>query len=341
MNKSESLSILESVFKGEEGYLEKASSANLDSKTANAGYNNYTKYWRDIADWGLGNYQAQYWCAGFVHWCFVTAFGLAKAKSLLLHAPYISCQTLADKSNSAGRRYTSPQAGDVVIFWNGSRFRHTGYVITVSSTTFTTIEGNTSSGSSVVANGGGVYQKSYNTANATKTGHRFHRPDYTGILGTVSSESGTNNIGTTNNSKTANIGTGQKWLNAEYAKQIKEFCGALLIVDGAYGVFTRAACLAVFKDVLNRKHGYKLDPSNTNFGADTKAASVSETVSVNSSGTATLIVQLILSAKGYYNGKMDCACGAQTVQAIKDFQKAKGLSADGACGKDTWYALFN
>lgn len=36
------------VAKGEIGYLEKASNSNLDSKTANAGQNNYTKYWRDV-----------------------------------------------------------------------------------------------------------------------------------------------------------------------------------------------------------------------------------------------------------------------------------------------------
>ena len=33
---------------GQVGYLEKKSNSNLDSKTANAGYNNYTKYARDF-----------------------------------------------------------------------------------------------------------------------------------------------------------------------------------------------------------------------------------------------------------------------------------------------------
>ena len=37
-----------SLAKAEVGYLEKASNSNLESKTANVGYNNYTKYWRDI-----------------------------------------------------------------------------------------------------------------------------------------------------------------------------------------------------------------------------------------------------------------------------------------------------
>ena len=37
------------IAKAEIGYREKASNANLDSKTANAGTANYTKYWRDVA----------------------------------------------------------------------------------------------------------------------------------------------------------------------------------------------------------------------------------------------------------------------------------------------------
>ena len=41
------------VAAAEEGYLEKKSNSNLDSKKANAGYNNYTKYWRDLAKLGL------------------------------------------------------------------------------------------------------------------------------------------------------------------------------------------------------------------------------------------------------------------------------------------------
>lgn len=99
--------------------------------------------------------------------------------------------------------------------------------------------------------------------------------------------------------------------------------------------------MAVFKDLLNRKYNCKLTPSNTNFGADTKVVAGNAMVQVNSSGTFTYILQFILSAKGYYTGTMDGACGAETVVAIKAFQKAKGLTADGQAGKDTWYALFN
>ncbi|MEJ1494826.1 hypothetical protein, partial [Escherichia coli] len=67
------------IAKNEIGYLEKKNNSQLDSKTANAGSNNYTKYWRDIKP----SYQGQPWCAAFVSWCFMEAFGQEKAKKLL------------------------------------------------------------------------------------------------------------------------------------------------------------------------------------------------------------------------------------------------------------------
>ena len=47
------------IANAEVGYLEKSSNSQLDSKTANAGTANYTKYWRDIKP----EYQGQPWCA--------------------------------------------------------------------------------------------------------------------------------------------------------------------------------------------------------------------------------------------------------------------------------------
>ena len=41
------------IASNEVGYLEKKSNYRLDSKTANAGYNNYTKYTRDVDNAGL------------------------------------------------------------------------------------------------------------------------------------------------------------------------------------------------------------------------------------------------------------------------------------------------
>ena len=129
------------IAKNEVGYLEKASNSQLDSKTANAGENNYTKYWRDIKP----SYQGQPWCAAFVSWCMMKAFGLDTAKKLLKHWPYVYCPTMADLFTLN----SNPKVGDIVIFYRNGEFTHTGIVIKVSGDRFWTVEGNTSGDSTI------------------------------------------------------------------------------------------------------------------------------------------------------------------------------------------------
>ena len=156
------------IAKNEEGYLEKKSNSQLDSKTANAGSANYTKYWRDVKP----DYQGQPWCAAFVSWCMMKAFGLGTAKKLLKHWPYVYCPTMADLFTLN----SNPKVGDIVIFYRNGTFTHTGIVIKVSGDRFWTVEGNTSGGSTIIANGGGVCQKSYYNSNLPGT--KFCTPNY-------------------------------------------------------------------------------------------------------------------------------------------------------------------
>lgn len=163
------------IAKNEIGYLEKKSNSQLDSKTANAGSSNYTKYWRDIKP----SYQGQPWCAAFVSWCFMEAFGREKAKKLLKHWPYVYCPTMADLFTLN----SNPKVGDIVIFYRNGVFAHTGIVIKVSGDKFWTVEGNTSGGSTIIANGGGVCQKSYYNSNLPGT--KFCTPNYSLVKDTT------------------------------------------------------------------------------------------------------------------------------------------------------------
>ena len=156
------------IAKNEIGYLEKKSNSQLDDKTANAGSNNYTKYWQDIKP----DYQGQPWCVAFVSWCFMKAFGLENAKKLLKHWPYVYCPTMSELFTLN----TYPKIGDIVIFYHNSTFTHTGLVTAVIGDKFYTIEGNTSGASGIIANGGGVCQKSY--YNSKLPGTKFCTPDY-------------------------------------------------------------------------------------------------------------------------------------------------------------------
>lgn len=161
------------IAEGQIGYLEKASNKDLNSKTGNAGYNNYTKYWADI----YPQFQGQPWCACFVSWCFKKAFGLEIAKKLLKHWPYTYCPALASYTTNH-----TPKKGSVITFYRNGTYTHTGIVIDVVGTRITTIEGNTSGASGIVANGGGVCKKVYDTH--TLSGNtKYFIPDYSIVDG--------------------------------------------------------------------------------------------------------------------------------------------------------------
>ena len=152
----------------EDGYLEKKSSAQLDDKTANAGSANYTKYARDLHQAGYysGSKQGVAWCSMFVDWCHYIAAGKEKATAQNISCQSgiygASCTCSMNYYKEAGRFYkSSPQPGDQIYFGSGNSSTHTGLVWKVDGSRVYTVEGNTSSESGVVANGGAVRKKSY------------------------------------------------------------------------------------------------------------------------------------------------------------------------------------
>lgn len=180
MTKQEAINKVIAAAKNEIGYLEKKSNSSLDSKTANAGSANYTKYWRDIKP----SYQGQPWCACFVTWCFEKVFGKNVAAKLLKHYPYVYCPTMSDLFTLNA----NPKEGDIVIFKRNGTFVHTGIVTKVNGDYFETVEGNTSGGSSIAANGGGVFQKSYYNSNLPGT--KFITVDWNSAVNAKPTEQG-------------------------------------------------------------------------------------------------------------------------------------------------------
>ena len=100
--------------------------------------------------------------------------------SFLKHWPYVYCPTLGNLFT----RNANPKVGDIVIFYRGGTFAHTGIVTAVIGDRFYTIEGNTSGASEIVANGGGVCAKSY--LNSKLPGTKFCTPDYSIVNGETS-----------------------------------------------------------------------------------------------------------------------------------------------------------
>lgn len=166
----------------EVGYIEKASNKDLDSKTANAGNKNYTKYARDldnIPDFYNGKKQGYAWCEVFADWCFVQAYGAEEAKRMLFQPDKSSgagCTASCNYYKKAGRFFKDPKVGDQIYFQSGPSIVHTGIVVEVNGKTVTTVEGNTSGTSGVINNGGMVCKKSYSTAYGGIYG--YGRPDY-------------------------------------------------------------------------------------------------------------------------------------------------------------------
>lgn len=176
-----------SIAKAEVGYLEKSATAYrinpdiLDSKTAGAGLDNYTKYGRDMHKVypNVMDFPAP-WCDAFVDWCFCKAYGVSTARSLLGgnfdDYTVSSCKMYAAK-DALGKE---PRVGAQVFFTKNGKASgcyHTGLVIAVDHATFYTIEGNSSTGSGVERNGGGVVKKQY-SINAYKSKCLFGYPKY-------------------------------------------------------------------------------------------------------------------------------------------------------------------
>lgn len=162
------------IAKAEIGYLEKRSNAQLDDKTANAGNGNYTKYWRDLRP----AFQGQAWCQCFADWCLVQAYGKDMALKMLGMTGFGDFYTPDYAENFKKRKawFTDPAVGDFVYFKNATRIHHVGIVAEVTKGEITTIEGNTSGGSAVIANGGAVCMKTYARTNPNIAG--YGRPDY-------------------------------------------------------------------------------------------------------------------------------------------------------------------
>lgn len=318
----------------EEGYLEKASNKYLDSKTSNAGSNNYTKYGKEMHNLypAVMDFPAA-WCDGFVDWCFMKAYGVANAKALL--GGNFDDYTVASAKLYKDKKayyYSNPKVGDQIFFNNGNRICHTGLVYKVDSKKVYTIEGNTSSASGVVANGGCVRCKSYSLNYYRIDG--YGRPNY----GTTAVNESTNKVieqaakpvskPADNNNIVGAIDTVKEiqiWANKNYS--------AGLSVDGKFGPKTKKALVKIAQKII----GVSADGD---FGSKSKAAWV--TIRKGSKSKMVVVIQCMLICLGYSCGSAgaDGDFGSGTYKAVCAFQKDTKLTKDGIVGPSTAYALF-
>ncbi len=129
MNKTEAVSKLIALAKGELGYRE--------------GANNYTKYAEEPMIQRLYGWkpQNQPWCCVFVNWCFLTAFGY-DIGSRLTYGGTAACANSASLFRAKGALKTTPEVGDQAFYYSGGGINHTGIVVEVDGSSFAAIEGN-------------------------------------------------------------------------------------------------------------------------------------------------------------------------------------------------------
>ena len=152
--------------------------------------------------------------------------------------------------------------------------------------------------------------------------------DYYSYTGTSKSEVYSSAQSSTAMTTDPTVRVVQVWLNKTY--------GLKLATDGIYGNETRRALVRGLQHVLNAKFGAKLTVDGI-FGTKTKAAI--QPCTKGTRGAYPSILQAFLICKGYNVGSFDGAYGNQTANAVIQFQKDKGLVADGIAGKATFAAL--
>lgn len=157
----------------EVGYHEKATNADLDSKTGNSGSGNWTKYARDlwVANFFNGNKNGYDWCATFFAWLIYQATGHESTRAqeaLYYTGPYgASCTYASRYYKTAGAWFIEPKVGDQIFFGSGTSVNHTGLVVAVDDERVYTIEGNADNA---------VRQRSYKLTDSCIIG--YGRPKY-------------------------------------------------------------------------------------------------------------------------------------------------------------------
>ena len=367
ITKQEAIKKVLDLARSELGYREKASNANLDDKTANAGGANWTKYARDLdrTNWYNGGKNGYMWCDVFVDWLFYKCFGDPLGRNMICQptgSAGAGCLYSAQYYKSAGRWVTNaPQAGDQIFFtYSAGEYSHTGIVEQVNGDTVTTIEGNTSDS---------VGRRNYNIGNPVIAG--YGRPKWE----LAASASGSTDP-VTPSEPTVSYPLLKKGAKGEFVKKLQEMLVEAgydvgpagidgdfgndtyyavrrfqiehnLEVDGECGDNTWAALEKALKK--EESPAVKPDPEpepekpqepiQNDEDTVPKAKLVLPLIREDDEGPEVKLAQSALLCWGY-SIVVHGIFGKEMTQKVKDFQEKKGLDVDGEIGNDTWAALL-
>lgn len=360
------------------GYLEKRTNSQLDDYKANAGNNNWNMFAAFIDEYYPNFYNSKKngysWCDIHVDYDFIVFFGYELALKLLCQpekSTGAGCKYSADYYRRNGRFFNSPKVGDQVFFGDLNNEGHTGLVVAVNGDVITTVEGNTSSGYGIDANGDGVYEKKYNIKTQYIPG--YGRPDYSLAIGQdlpgyhLDISTPPEQIDTVVSYPTIKLGS--KGSDIKKAQQLliaKGYsCGAAgadgdfgagtynavkkfqadngLEADGIVGDNTWAALLKTEQTKPEQTEPDKeLEKKPEKPVAPTGSTCTVELpiIKQGDKGFTVVAVQMLLSKHDFSVKYTDGDFGPDTLAKVKAFQKAKGLDPDGEVGGKTWDKLI-
>lgn len=299
------------------GYQEKASDSGLDRKHENAGRSNYTKYARDMHKIYPDTMDPNPipWCDAFADWCMYKSFGVSTARSILGEFDDYTVASANQYVKKGGWVTGNFLPGDQIFFSSDESIRkiyHTGIFLGYKDGKTYVLEGNTSSGSGVQADGGSVCIRSYPRVPNSIAG--AGRPKWA-LAGEILVECPELHALASGSS-----GAGVKVLQA--------LIGAA--VDGNFGPKTKAALESFQKAKGLNTTGVC---GNSTWPVLLAAAMISTgwpELERGSRGKAVRILQAVIGAK------TDGVFGSATDKALRSFQASHGLAADGVCGNKTW-----
>ncbi len=299
------------------GYHEKKSDAQLESKTANAGSGNYTKFNKLMHQLQPSNmdYPAP-WCDAFVDACVLEA-----ADSDVKKAKYVLCGDFDDYTvasanlyRKAGRFDKTPKRGDQIFFKNSGGINHTGIVTEVTALMVKTVEGNS---------GNMVAEHSYLRSSLKIAGYGHPRYDSPAHASTTPSKPAS---------------TAAKKTIAEIAQEV---------VDGKWGVgearkkkleaagYDYKTVQSKVNEILNAKKGDPFPLPQGHWYGPRKNDVRAHSGYVNGDDS-----KAIKKIQGKVDVAVDGLYGPKTTAAVKKWQKAHGLTADGEAGVKTWTKMF-
>ena len=265
------------------------------------------------------------------------------------------CKYSADYYRRNNAFFKQPIVGDQVFFGDFGNEGHTGIVVAVSGNVITTVEGNTSGGYGVDANGDGVYLKQYNFATTYIPG--FGRANWSVVCGKTNAAD--------KEETTVSYPMLKQGSTGEYVKKAQKLlidkgysCGAAG-ADGDFGEGTKRSVMSFQADngidtdgIVGAKTWAALlkedkPTDNESVKEPGKAESTDAVCSVDlpvlkqgAKGFPVLAVQILMSKQNVSVKYTDGDFGPDTLAKVKEYQGKKGMTSDGIVGRDTWAKLL-